>query len=311
MRCKRRVCQGKCWYGATPMTVAEQAAEAVETAKRLGLDAPLELPFPTYLVVCADCKTPKDKLPPGLPPALRAIYESPERFSPTDNDAARRSVRKAATALGVGYRSLRFQKNGEEWKHRHDAPWASVEATTLAYYCETEGWAGHGGEGGLVLSLIKAASFPVLPQRHRSCVVEALYAQNVAPDDRYEVPWLLSNVLEASSERIEANFAVMASPATGTPECLPTVTLGKVLGLFSALGVERLHAVAQAFAQAPYDLRAGWPDLTLWRTGEVAFREVKADGDSVRPTQARLVRKVLKPLGFDVELVEVVGDSIA
>ena len=78
-----------------------------------------------------------------------------------------------------------------------------------------------------------------------------------------------------------------------------------VLGLFEHLGIDRLHAIAERFASASYDLRAGWPDLTLWREGEVRFVEVKAPGDSMHAKQARLISTLLVPLGFRVGLAEV------
>lgn len=78
-----------------------------------------------------------------------------------------------------------------------------------------------------------------------------------------------------------------------------------MLELFDHLGVDRLHAIAERFATASYDLRAGWPDLTLWRDGEVRFVEVKAPGDSTHASQARLTSNLLVPLGFRVGLAEV------
>jgi hypothetical protein len=78
-----------------------------------------------------------------------------------------------------------------------------------------------------------------------------------------------------------------------------------VLGLFGCLGTKRLREIAERFAQAPYDLRAGWPDLTLWREGEIRFVEVKAPGDSMHASQARLISKILVPLGFRTGLAEI------
>ena len=55
----------------------------------------------------------------------------------------------------------------------------------------------------------------------------------------------------------------------------PNVREHHVTGLFDALGPDRLAEIATVFATAPYDLRAGWPDLTLWPDGKVKFVEVK------------------------------------
>ena len=72
-----------------------------------------------------------------------------------------------------------------------------------------------------------------------------------------------------------------------------------VQGLFTALGAERLGDIAEIFAQCSYDLRAGWPDLTLWREGQVRFVEVKSPSDQTHASQALLISKILVPLGFD------------
>lgn len=76
-------------------------------------------------------------------------------------------------------------------------------------------------------------------------------------------------------------------------------------GLFDALGPDRLAEIATVFATAPYDLRAGWPDLTLWQDGKVRFVEVKAPSDSFHASQARLISKLLLLLAFEVSLAEV------
>ena len=85
----------------------------------------------------------------------------------------------------------------------------------------------------------------------------------------------------------------------------PNVREHHVTGLFDALGPDRLAEIAAVFATTPYDLRAGWPDPTLWQGGKVKFVEVKGPSDSFHASQARLISKLLLPLGFDVGLAEV------
>ena len=106
--------------------------------------------------------------------------------------------------------------------------------------------------------------------------------------------------------RIAANFLAMTSPPSLTLVYFPTLTLSKMLGLYAALGNERLHAIARLFAKDPYTQRSGWPDLTLWRGQDVVFKEVKAPGDELQGTQERIITTILRPLGYDVELVEII-----
>jgi hypothetical protein len=89
----------------------------------------------------------------------------------------------------------------------------------------------------------------------------------------------------------------------------PTLTLKKMLGLYTALGNERLYAIAKLFSEDPYTQRSGWPDLTLWRSQQVVFKEVKAPGDQLQGSQKRIIKTILQPLGYDVELIEVCAFS--
>ncbi|HEV2562033.1 MAG TPA: VRR-NUC domain-containing protein [Rhizomicrobium sp.] len=224
------------------------------------------------------------------------------------------ALEQTAQKLGLSYRRIGLHAGERKaWRNELTADWASVERTILTIY-EREGWNGHDGEGGLILSLIKAASFATLPKKLHSVFIESLYYHRRYHDERgYECRVdpadMLESVRTTTAHQIAANFAVMAVSEYSTPLFFQTVTKEKVLGLFDALGVERLHSIATIFAEAPYELRAGWPDLTLWRGHEVAFWEVKAPGDSMHASQKRLIAKILKPLGYEVGLIEVANIS--
>jgi len=212
---------------------------------------------------------------------------------------------KQAQRFGIEHEVVQLDGGGKDWRfHRSDA-YKPVELATLDHY-QAEGWHGCAAEGGLILTLIKAASFKVLPVRHADTFIEALYAKNVAfPEDRFEHSELLAAIEQASPEQIERNWAVIAASAGDTPRFYPQVQRDHVVGLFNCLGGSGLRPIAELFAEASYDLRAGWPDLTLWRDDEVRFVEVKAPGDSMHASQARLISTVLVPLGLRVGLAEV------
>lgn len=212
-----------------------------------------------------------------------------------------------AAKLGIGHRRLQLEAGERKlWRHAPSSKWQSVEEATLAYF-EVDGWAGHAQERSLILSLIKAASFPEIPPADRSTFIEAIYAQNVWPEERKcKKEWLLRNILAGDPARIAANFLAMTSPPSHTLVFFPTLTLSKMLGLYAALGNERIHAIARLFAEDPYTQRSGWPDLTLWRGQDVVFKEVKAPGDKLQGSQERIITTILRPLGYDVELVEII-----
>jgi hypothetical protein len=117
---------------------------------------------------------------------------------------------------------------------------------------------------------------------------------------------MIANILKASEQRILNNFKIMTGPGSHTLSFFPTLTPENMLGLYNALGNQRLSQIAEVFSIAPYLLRSGWPDLTLWRGSEVAFKEIKAPGDRPRGNQIQTIEMVLLPLGFDVEFVRVV-----
>lgn len=212
---------------------------------------------------------------------------------------------RQAERFGIEHEVVHLDGGGKEWRfHRADA-YKPVELATLDHY-QAGGWHGCAAEGGLILTLIKAASFKALPVRHADTFIEALYAKNVAfPEDRFEHSDLLAAIEQAELEQMERNWSIIAASAGDTPCFYPRVQRDHVIGLFNCLGVERLRSIAEVFATAAYDLRAGWPDLTLWRNEEVRFVEVKAPGDSMHSSQARLISTVLVPLGLRVGLTEV------
>lgn len=211
-----------------------------------------------------------------------------------------------AQRLGIEHEIVQLEKGaGKEWRLRPTDAISLVELAALDHYA-AEGWAGAAAEGGLMLTLIKAASFDPLPPRHSDTFVEALYAQNVSfPEDRFDRDQLLGSIGGATRKQIERNWTIIATTAGETPAFYPGVRRDHVLGLFDCLGTTRLREIAKLFAEAPYDLRAGWPDLTLWRDGEIRFVEVKAPGDSMHASQARLISTILVPLGFRVGIAEI------
>ncbi|MGJ8535738.1 MAG: VRR-NUC domain-containing protein [Parasphingopyxis sp.] len=213
---------------------------------------------------------------------------------------------RQAHRLGNEHEIAKLESGGKKnWRFQASDAWSSVEEAALAHY-ENAGWAGAAAEGGLMLTLIKAASFTKLDSRNADTFTEALYAQNVAFDeDKFDTSQLIETLAHATHDQLERNWKIISATAGVSPAYYPAVRLNHVLELFDHLGPERLTQIAQLFAKAPYDLRAGWPDLTLWKGDDVRFVEVKAPGDSMHANQARLISTILLPLGFKVSLAEV------
>lgn len=229
--------------------------------------------------------------------------KSPKGAKPSVTKSSR--FEKQAQRFGIEHEVVHLDGGGKDWRFHRSEAYKPVELAVLDHF-HAEGWHGCAAEGGLILTLIKAASFKALPVRHADTFIEALYAKNVAfPEDRFEHGELLAAIEQASPEQIARNWAVIAASAGDTPRFYPRVQRDHVVGLFNCLGGSGLRPIAELFAAASYGLRAGWPDLTLWRGDEVRFVEVKAPGDSMHASQARLISTVLVPLGLRVGLAEV------
>jgi tetratricopeptide (TPR) repeat protein len=248
-------------------------------------------------------------LDPQVGVARRADKMRREAAGPSAPPAPKRSrFKQQAARLGIRHERLTLERGGPKaWRHGAEDPFASVEIAALAHY-RREGWSGCASEGGLILTLIKAASFARLDPRHADTFIEALYQQNVAwPADRSDPAELVANVAAADMARIERNWTLICATAGVSPAYYPAVDRDHVVQCFKTLGAARLAEIARLFATAPYDLRAGWPDLTLWRGEALRFVEVKSPSDQMHASQARLISTLLVPLGFDVTLAEVVA----
>lgn len=242
----------------------------------------------------------------GVARRVEKLRKETGQNTPKSSAGKKSRFEKQAERLGIRHDVVMLEKgDGKDWRLHASQAWSSVETAALEHY-RGQGWSGAATEGGLILTLIKAASFAKLDSRHADTFIEALYAQNVAfSQDRFDGAKLIPSVAEATRPQIAANWKIIAAHLGHSPRHYSDVRSEHVLGLFDALGNDRLAEIASIFATAPYDLRSGWPDLTLWKDKAVRFVEVKAPSDSFHATQARLISTLLKPLGFDVGLAEI------
>jgi hypothetical protein len=237
----------------------------------------------------------------------------------------------AKNTLGTPALTITLEKGAlpKQWRLPSATAFLPVERAALAHF-EREGWRGYWGEGGLILNLIKAMSFPIISLRHRCICTEALYAQNVAfQEDRFDVEVMLSQVAKATPAQIASNYKRMVSreahsekgtvtsgvtwTSVSTQSMLdhfPHLELWMFLELHAALGNKLLRHIAGVFATDPYTLRGGWPDLTIWKSDQVRFVEVKAPGDKRQPRQRVLFDMILKPLSLDVVIANVVTSAV-
>ncbi len=228
--------------------------------------------------------------------------------------------------LGIRCMQLPLSRglNKDQWISPMTLGAVSVEEAVLDHF-RSDGWDGYSGEGGLILNLIKAMSFPTLENRHRSTFIEALYAQNVSfNEDRFNCDWLLSNVKKSTRDQVRTNLETLFSREPYTIDFgafrmsyqssmldyFPHLAKDMFLALFDALGQETICSIAAIFSKDPYTYRNGWPDITMWKQGEVKFLEVKAPRDRMQRSQKTLIKELLRPLNLDVTLVSVVESVV-
>lgn len=171
-----------------------------------------------------------------------------------------------------------------------------------------EGWTCADCEGGPMLLLIKAACLERLmelnilgPADSLTRFLEAQFVINAAHMDS-----IIDAVGSATTEQVVANFAAIY--AAGVDEYYPRVTLSLIEQLHGALGGQ-LAQIATRFASDTYCYRAGWPDLTAVRKGEVLFREVKTT-DKLHKSQLDTISTVLLPENLKVDVVQLVPRQV-
>jgi hypothetical protein len=230
------------------------------------------------------------------------------------------ALARSAEKLGIPFVEISLCRGLEKgWTCPQSGGFLSVEDAVLSHY-RMDGWRGYSGEGGLLLNLIKAMSFKSLDLRNRATYIEALYAQNVAfEEDRFDRASLLKQVLTADQQMVEKNFEVMASretlvvknggftssSSTSMLDFFPGLERWMFVELLAAAGNALLYKIASKFAEAPYEYRRGWPDITMWRADELRFVEVKGPGDRLHDSQKKIIAEFAKPMGLHFTLASV------
>ncbi len=210
---------------------------------------------------------------------------------------------RSAAKAGLCHETLRLERGPEpkQWRHTAGGPWKDIERAALDAY-RAQGWNGVAGEGGCILSVLKCMTWVRVPDEWRSAFLESWYLRA----ERF--PYV--ELVTTTRERVAANFDRIATGRTvagdePAPWWYRDVTKDAVVAVHEILRNEGMLAFAEIFARDPYAYRAGWPDLTLWRNGELHLKEIKAPGDRLHTSQKRLAKDVLGPLGIRADIVDV------
>lgn len=135
----------------------------------------------------------------------------------------------------------------------------------------------------------------------------------------YTVADLLGQVSRPTPEQVARSFDHMDSRGphtrsdggwtstntTSLQDNWPGLARWMALELLDVAGAGLIHRIATVFSTNPYEYRRGWPDITMWKEGQLRFVEVKAPGDSLGKSQRVIAASFAGPLGLNFSLVDV------
>lgn len=103
----------------------------------------------------------------------------------------------AAAGMGIEHDTLRLWRIGpKEWANGSEGAPTRVEWAALDHF-KKQGWLGYAGEGGLILNLIKAASFAEIPMARRGTFIEAIYSVDRLLEDWEWIPISKQKMLDS------------------------------------------------------------------------------------------------------------------
>ncbi|MCE4352103.1 hypothetical protein LYZ86_23335, partial [Xanthomonas hortorum pv. cynarae] len=116
--------------------------------------------------------------------------------------ARQRSAEKA----GFRYEQLTLvcSPDPKQWLCPREGQLLSVERAAMSHFTQ-QGWRGFSGEGGLLLTLIKAMSFQSLGYDERTRYTEALYT--LAAERSYGRPYTVADLLGSLSRATQQQVA--------------------------------------------------------------------------------------------------------
>lgn len=206
----------------------------------------------------------------------------------------RTPLRDQCAALGVPLERIDLPRGPDGWHvagHAHYRPEHAAAALL-----RVEGWTCATCEGGPMLLLMKAACLERLMELNTlgaadslTRFLEAQFVINAAHLDS-----IYAAIGRATTAQVRRNFNAIY--AAGVDEYYPGVTVELIELLHRALG-QQLPSIAARFAGDAYCYRAGWPDLTAVRDGDVLFREIKTS-DKLHRSQLETIANVPLPEGL-------------
>lgn len=209
-------------------------------------------------------------------------------------------LRDQCAALGVPLGRIELSRSERGWHVAGTDHYRPEQAA--AAMLRAEGWTCATCEGGPMLLLMKAACLERLMELNTlgaadslTRFLEAQFVINAAHLDS-----IYAAIDRATTAQVRRNFEAIY--AAGVDEYYPGVTAALIEQLHIALRAQ-LASIAARFAGDSYCYRAGWPDITAVRDGQVLFREIKTS-DKLHRSQIETIGNVLLPEGLIVDVLQ-------
>lgn len=163
-------------------------------------------------------------------------------------------------------------------------------------YFSSLGYIGGYCEGGPILLLIRAAALDILTELNtfssRQDACSRFTEAQLTIHQKHSN--LIQNAIRSTdADRIASGFSEIYTSLM-IQESYPGLSAQAMVAIYHALGNEKLAQITAAIMEAPYNYRAGWPDITMTNGEQLLWAEVKTT-DRLHMSQISTIHR-MKPL---------------
>ena len=220
-----------------------------------------------------------------------------------------RSVESLCRELKLDPVEVELEKRDDGWYFSQEV-FRRPEDAAFRYF-QGQGYYGNACEGGAIQTVIKACCLDLLTAINTFRSEED--ACNRYLEAQFTIHWdkgaeIVRTVVAANEATVVQNTAKIFSAGFVHGAFNSDVRQDACLGTWRALvatGV--LEQITKKLMARPYDYRAGWPDLTLYRENELLLIEVKTPKDKFHESQLRIVENFITPLSIPFNVTKIVA----
>jgi len=178
-------------------------------------------------------------------------------------------------------------------------------------YFQGQGYCGNACEGGAIQTVIKACCLDLLIaintfHSEEDACNRYLEAQFTIHRDKSDQ--IVRAVIAADKATVVRNTAKIFNAGFVQSAFNSEVRQDACLGTWRALVANGfLEQITRKLIAKPYDYRAGWPDLTLYRQNDLMLVEVKTAKDKFHESQLRILENFITPLSIPFNVAKIVG----